>query len=54
MNISGGTFIICHNKEELTVSVSSVIVQENFAIGCFSYKGLLILSRADKQVYTED
>lgn len=30
------------------MSASSVTVQENLAIGCFSYKGLLILSRAKK------
>lgn len=28
----------------LTVSVSSVTVQANFVIGCFSYRGLLIFS----------
>lgn len=35
-------------RERNTVSVSSVTDHANFAIGCFSYKGLLILSRATK------
>lgn len=41
--------VLVQTQKELTVSVSSVIVQENFVIGCFSYNGLLILFRADKE-----
>lgn len=40
--------IFTQAERTLTVSVSSVIVHANFSIGCFSYKGLFIESRAAK------